>query len=93
MNKMYFPNLLGGNIPYFNQKVPTFLSLTTTLGIYQYHILSSNIFFLPSDQIHDDPCAFNMHGVLLEHQELYGQAEKAYKRSVALISFWVVLLY
>ncbi len=39
----------------------------------------------PLDQIQDDPCAFNMHGVLLEHQELYSQAEKAYKWSVALI--------
>lgn len=38
-----------------------------------------------TDQIQDNPCAFNMHGILLEHQKLYSQAETAYASSLKLL--------
>lgn len=31
-----------------------------------------------SDQIKNDPCAFNMHGILMENQQLYTQAAMFY---------------
>ncbi|XP_028406847.1 tetratricopeptide repeat protein 37-like [Dendronephthya gigantea] len=38
-----------------------------------------------SDQIKNNPCAYNMHGILMEHQQLYSQAAKFYSCSLELL--------
>ncbi|XP_046856769.1 tetratricopeptide repeat protein 37-like [Xenia sp. Carnegie-2017] len=57
--------------------------LTKKLG--NIVIAASDALSKYTDQIHNNSCAYNMYGILLEHQRLYGQAEEAYKRSLGLL--------